>query len=90
MTLKTLPEVARLYVNFYFNRQGVTIQALKDEMFAETALRYINAMGFSHDDNLKFFYNSQELRPETGKTLSDYKISNNSCIDVVDASMVIG
>ena len=90
MTLKTLPEVARLYVNFYFNRQGVTIQALKDEMFAETALRYINAMGFSRDDHLIFFYNSMELRPETGKTLSDYKISNNSRIDVINCSLVYG
>ena len=41
-------------------------------------------------EDLKFFFNSQELVPNSGKTLADYRITNQARIDVVLASTVIG
>ena len=85
MILETLPKVhTDLDVLFYFLGQRVNIKAEKDELFAETACRFMTKMGFPNFYNLKFFYNSQELRPESGKTLSDYRIHNQSRIDVID------
>ena len=74
---------------FYLNGQNINIQSKSDDLFAEVAFKYMNKVG-KQNEELKFFYNSQELILTSGKTLSEYKIINGARIDVVLASTVIG
>ena len=78
MLIGTLP----LNVFFNFHEQLVNIRAEQDELFAETACKFMTKMGLTYFYNLKFFYSSQKLRPESGKTLSEYRIYNHSRIEV--------
>ena len=66
------------------------IQAQSKEMFAEVALRYMTKRGLAQDQAPKFFYNSSELKLESGKTLAELNIGNQANIDVVLSSLVIG
>ena len=68
------------------NGQRVMIQATSKEYFAEVALRYMNKAGLTEQQAPKFFYNSTELKPESAKTLEEYRVSSNSNIDVVLSS----
>ena len=72
------------------NGQRVMIQATSKEYFAEVALRYMNKAGLTEQQAPKFFYNSTELKPDSAKTLEEYKINSNSNIDVVLSSLVVG
>ena len=78
-------------INIYFTFKGnnILVPATSDMLFAEVALKYLQKIGKSYE-GLKFFYNSQELNPATGKTLSQYNLCNMSRIDVVDVSSIIG
>ena len=66
------------------------IQAKSNEYFAEVALKYMNKAGLTEQQAPKFFYNSTELKPESAKTLEEYRVSSNSNIDVVLSSLVVG
>ena len=79
------------YLNIFFtlNGQNINIQANSNDLFAEVAMKYMQKVGKVGED-LKFFFNSQELVPNSGKTLADYRITNQARIDVVLASTVIG
>ena len=79
-----------LNIVFLLNGQRITIQAKSDEMFAEVALRYMQKAGLSEQNAPKFFFNSAELKPESGKSLADFRINQNATIDVVLSSLVIG
>ena len=75
---------------FTLNGQRIMIQATSKEFFAEVALRYINKAGLTQEQAPKFFYNSTELKPDSGKTLEEYKMNSNTNIDVVLSSLVVG
>ena len=65
------------------------MQAKSDEMFADLAYKYVQKVGKAQE-NPKFFFNGRELVLTSGKTLAEYSINNNSKIDVVLSSTVIG
>ena len=78
-------------INIIFNFKGnnILVPATSDMMFAELVLIYSGKIGKNIED-LKFFYNSQELR-DSCKTLSEYNLCNMSIINVVDiSSSIIG
>ena len=50
----------------------------------------MNKAGLTEQQAPKFFYNSTELKPESAKTLEEYRVSSNSNIDVVLSSLVVG
>ena len=74
---------------FVLNGQRIMMQATSEDMFAEVALRYIQKAGLQ-DQAPKFFYNSAELKLESGKTLNELHIGPQSSIDVVLSNLVIG
>ena len=80
--------MSNININFNFKGNNILVPATSDMLFAEVALKYLQKIGKSYE-GLKFFYNSQELNPATGKTLSEYKLHNMSRIDVVDVSSII-
>ena len=75
---------------FTLNGQNILIQAKLDEMFAEAALRYMQKAGLTENDAPKYFFNSAELKLESGKTLAEYNMRDRAQINVVLASNVIG
>ena len=75
---------------FTLNGQNILIQAKSDEMFAEAALRYMQKAGLTENDGPKYFFNSAELKLESGKTLAEYNMKDRAQINVVLASNVIG
>ena len=75
---------------FTLNGQNILIQAKSDEMFAEPALRYVQKAGLKENDAPKYFFNSAELKLESGKTLAEYNMRDRAQINVVLASNVIG
>ena len=75
---------------FTLNGQNILIQAKSDEMFAEPALRYMQKAGLTGNDAPKYFFNSAELKLESGKTLAEYNMKDRAQINVVLASNVIG
>ena len=75
---------------FTLNGQNILIQAKSDEMFAEPALRYMQKAGLTENDAPKYFFNSAELKLESGKTLAEYNMKDRAQINVVLASNVIG
>ena len=79
------------FLNIFFslNGQNILIQATSNELFAEVALRYVQKIGKVNEE-VKYFFNSQELMPNSAKTLAEYKVGNNSRIDVVLTATVIG
>ena len=75
---------------FTLNGQNILIQAKLDEMLAEAALRYMQKAGLTENDAPKYFFNSAELKLESGKTLAEYNMRDRAQINVVLASNVIG
>ncbi len=81
--------MSNLNVVFILNGQNIIMQAKSDEMFADLAYKYVQKVGKAQE-NPKFFFNGRELVLTSGKTLAEYSINNNSKIDVVLSSTVIG
>ena len=82
--------MSNLNIFFFSNGQNILIQANSTDLFAEVALKYLQKVGLQNQDQVKYFFNSQELIPMSGKSLADYKIGNAARIDVVLTSTVIG
>ena len=62
---------------------------LKDDaMFAEAVLTFFEKTGMNEDDNPKFFFNSQEIRIDSYKSLRELGIKNMSIIEVVLGNQV--
>ena len=57
------------YLNIFFtlNGQNINIQAKSTDLFAEVAMKYMQKIG-KEGEELKFFFNSQELIPNSAKT----------------------
>ena len=70
---------------FLFENRGIALQANLDELFAEVAFRYLKKINRNKED-LKFIFNSIELKPESGKTLGEYNLRNMSKIQVISIS----
>ena len=81
--------MSNININFNFKGNNILVPATSDMLFAEVALIYSQKIGKNMKD-LKFFYNSQELYPASGKTLSEYNLCNMSIINVVEISPIIG
>ena len=82
--------MSNINLMFTLNGQSILIQAKLDEMFAEAALRYMQKAGLTQNDAPKYFFNSAELKLESGKTLAEYNMRDRAQINVVLASNVIG
>ena len=76
-------------VLFILNGKSINMQAKSDDLFADVALRYMQKMGIAQESP-KFFFNGRELSVNAAKSLDEYKINNQSKIDVVLSSLVIG
>ena len=70
---------------FQFEDRVVALPANLDELFAEVAFRYLKKINNNKED-LKFIFNSIELKPESGKTLGEYNLRNMSKILVISIS----
>ena len=70
---------------FLFENRGIALQANLDELFAEVAFRYLKKINRNKED-LKFIFNSIELKPESGKTLGEYNLRDMSKIEVISIS----
>ena len=70
---------------FLFENRGIALQANLDELFAEVAFRYLKKINRNKED-LKFIFNSIELKPESGKTLGEYNLRDMSRIQVISIS----
>ena len=80
-----------LIYNLFFNFFGhcINVQAKSDELFAEVALRFLQKVGRT-GENIKFYFNSNELKLESYKTLAEYGIVDKSKIDIVFFGQVTG
>ena len=70
---------------FLFENRGIALQANLDELFAEVAFRYLKKIN-SNKEDFKFIFNSNELKPESGKTLGEYNLRDMSKILVISIS----
>ena len=79
------------FLNVFFSLNGkhINMQAKSDDMFADLAFRYMQKMGIAQESP-KFFFNGRELSLNSAKSLAEYKINDQSKIDVVLSSLVIG
>ena len=81
--------MSNIFICFVCRGNNIIVPATSDMMFAELVLKNLRKIGKNLKD-LKFFYNSQELNPATGKTLSEYNLCNMSIINVVEILPIIG
>ena len=70
---------------FQFEGRVVVLPANLDELFAEVAFRYLKKIN-SNKEDFKFIFNSNELKPESGKTLGEYNLRDMSKILVISIS----
>ena len=74
------------FLNILFKKSGqpsILVSAKSDEMFIETAAKFINKAGITEQESVKFFFNSEELKLTSVKTLAELGLKNNTTIDVV-------
>ena len=81
--------MSNIHIIFNFNENIILVPATSDMLFAEVVFKYSQKIGGGME-NLKFFYNSQELSRDSCKTLSEYNLRNMSIINVVEISPIIG
>lgn len=72
-----------LNIMFRLNSNCINIQAGEKELFREVISRYKKKAGLSEKDYTKFFFNSIKIEPESGKTISELGLINDSRIDVI-------
>ena len=73
-------------INLTFVKDGgrVSVQALSSDMFAEIVLKYITKTGIN-SQNVSFLYNSNPIKADSFKSLSELNIANGATIQVVQA-----
>ena len=81
--------MSEVTIFFICANEGISIQAKTDELFAEVVMRYYNKIGENYGDR-RFYLNSQELLPTSGRSLADYNIGKNAIIDVKLCNDIIG
>ena len=74
-----------MIINVLFVKAGQNycLQLNDDIMFAEAAFKFFEKVGMNANDNPKFFFNSQEIRIDSYKSLRELGIVNMSTIEVV-------
>ena len=70
-------------IQFYKDGFAMTLQVQPDDFFFEVAGKYSMKLG-QGIDNLNFYYNNQQLFPDSGKTLTEYQIYNGALINVFE------
>ena len=81
------------FLNILFKKSGqqnIFVQAKSDEMFIETATKFINKAGITEQESVKYLFNNEELKLTSPKTLAELRIKDGSQIDVVMTNTVIG
>ena len=78
-----------LQIYFILNDKTTGIQARSDEMFAETAFRYMQKAGIKEDDEPIFLYTCRKINL-SAKTLNELGLKNMSRINVFLSKDVIG
>ena len=64
-------------IQFYKDGFAMTLQVQPDDFFFEVAGKYSVKLGLNGAiDNLTFYFNNQQLFPDSGKTLTEYQIYN--------------
>ena len=70
-------------IQFYKDGFAMTLQVQPDDFFFEVAGKYSMKLG-QGIDNLNFYFNNQQLFPDSGKTLTEYQIYNGALINVFE------
>ena len=81
------------FLNILFKKSGqqnIFVQAKSDEMFIETATKFINKAGITDQESVKYLFNNEELKLTSVKTLAELGLENGSQIDVVMTSTFFG
>ena len=73
---------------FRFNSERINIQASPNMMFAEIVLKFMNVIG-NQERNLKFLYNSRELKVDSYKNLKELNLGNMATIEVIQTGWII-
>ena len=72
-------------IQLYKDGFAMTLQVQPDDFFFEVASKYSVKIGLNGDiDNLNFYFNNQQLHPNSGKSLSEYQIYNGAIINVFE------
>ena len=79
-----------IIVNFCLIDKFIFIQASKDMLFAELAMKFMQEKGISIEDQPIFIYNSLRIKLDSCKTLRELNIRDHSKIDVVIGKDIIG
>ena len=80
-------------INVVFSKAGKTVmmQTNSKMMFAELALKYSQKVGIDlKADQIKFIFNSMEIKTDSCRELEEIGINNMARIDVVVGKDVIG
>ena len=72
----------QLTILFLFEGKTISIQASSDEKFVQTIFKFYQKIGPKYIEGIKFFFNSQELKPTNLITLEELNMSDMSKIDV--------
>ena len=72
----------QLTIIFLYEGETISIQATSNEKFAQIAFKFYQKLGFEHIEGIKFFFNSEELKPTNLKTLEELNMSDMSKINV--------
>ena len=72
----------QLTIIFLYEGETISIQATSNEKFAQIAFKFYQKLGSEHIEGIKFFFNSEELKPTNLKTLEELNMSDMSKINV--------
>ena len=77
--------MSHIKVIFIRNGRNIILEATDDMMFAELVLKFARKEGINFsEDEVKFLFNSRELKTDSYKSLAEIGIRNMTRIDVVD------
>ena len=72
-------------IQLYKDGFAMSMQVQPDELLFEVATKYSVKLGLNGEiDNLNFYFNNQQLHPNSGKSLSEYQIYNGAIINVFE------
>ena len=77
-----------IIIIFSLGNMKIAIQSQNDKTLEEVALKFCNKVG-ENINELRFIYNSMEIKT-FNKSLYEIGLKNNSVIDVIKRSYVIG
>lgn len=80
------------FLNIFFNLNGrtISVQGQSNMKFSELAAKFYNKAGIEQGQQPTFIFSSKQISPNETKTLSELNIQDQSKIEVVLTSLVIG